>query len=452
MSRNKNHQDLFETTPIPTAVRTLAIPTTTAMLVNLFYNLADTFFVGQTNDAMQVAAVSLTMPIFLILLAFGNLYGLGGGATISRFLGSGRTDDIKHVSSFAFYASLVTGVIVGGLALLFMDVFVPLMGTTENTYHYVYQYMTYLAFGFPFIILSNCYANIVRSVGFAKEAMVGMMIGTVTNIILDPIMIFLLDMGVVGAAVATVIGNVAASLYYILLLRNGKSSLSIHPKDFSAKSYIITNVLKIGIPAALNNFLFSISNIIYNVFLSSYGEAPIAAMGIANKCNMLMVMLYLGITMGSQPLIGYAFGAQNFTRMKGTIKYISIVVVCLGAMGTLFFMVCAEPIVSVFIDDSDVISYGTTMLRNLSTTAIPLGIIFVSMSTLQAMGKAIPSLLLSVSRQGLVFIPVAILANQFFGLSGLVWAQPVSDAVSVLFSAILLIFALKKLTATQHQQ
>ena len=449
MSRNKNHQDLFEHYPIPKAVWTLAIPTTAAMLVNLFYNLADTFFVGQTNDAMQVAAVSLAMPVFLVFLAFGNLYGLGGGATISRFLGAGRKDDIKHVSSFAFYASIGTGIIIGALALLFMDTIVPLMGTSENTHQYVYQYMTYLAYGAPFIVLAGAYANIVRSIGFAKEAMVGMMIGTVTNIVLDPIMILVLDMGVVGAAVATVIGNIAASCYYILLLYNGSSGLSIHPRDFSAKAYIVTNVLKIGVPAALNSLLFSISNMIYNAFISGYGEIPLAGMGIANKCNMLMVMIYMGITQGAQPLIGYTFGAKNYARMKAAIKYIITVALCVGVAGMALFMLFAEPIVSVFIDDSEVIAYGSTMLRVLSSTAIPLGIIFVSMSTLQGMGRALPSLLISVSRQGLVFIPVAIFANHFLGFNGLIWTQPTADTVSVLFSITLLILTIKKITATQ---
>lgn len=185
---------------------------------------------------------------------------------------------------------------------------------------------------------------------------------------------------------------------------------------------------------------------ISNVFLSGYGEAPIAAMGIALKCNMLMIMLYMGLSMGSQPLIGYTYGAGNFTRMKGTVKYIVGVGICIGVAGTTLFMCCAEPIVSIFISDSEVVSYGTTMLKILSSTAVPLGFIFVSTAILQAMGKAMPSLFLSVCRQGLVFIPVAYLTNTFLGLDGLMWAQPISDTVSVIVAILLLLFTLKHLT------
>ncbi|WP_317853691.1 MATE family efflux transporter [Chakrabartyella piscis] len=444
MDISNKKQDLFENQPISKSVWTLALPTIASMMVMLFYNLADTFFVGQTGDAMQVAAVSLTMPIFMLFIALGNLFGIGGSSAISRYLGAKRTDDIKHVSSFCFYGALGAGLLIGVLGLIFMETVVLLTGATEATYAYVYEYLTYLAFGAPFIVLANAYGNVVRSVGLVKEAMIGMMIGTIVNIVLDPIMILTLDMGVIGAAVATVIGNVIASIYYVILLQKGKSVLSIQPKDFTLQGKIVSDVFKIGTPASLNNLLMSIASLIYNVFLSGYGDIPVAAMGIALKANMLLIMLYLGLTMGAQPLIGYNYGAGNYTRMKQVIKYIITVALSMGVVIASIYFVTAETIVSVFINDAEVIAYGTIMLRAQAVSGCLLGIMFVSMSTLQSMGKAMASLVLSVSRQGLLFIPTIFIVNYLFGLDGLIWAQPVADCISIVVAIILLTVTLKQ--------
>lgn len=229
MTKNKA---IFEDMPVSQAVWKLAIPTILAMLVTIIYNLADTFFIGQTGDTAQVAAVSLAMPIFMLLMAFGNLFGIGGSTAISRNLGSGMTQRVKHFSAFAFYGALSVGVIVAAILLIFMPQVVNLVGSSETTAEYVRQYLTYIAIGAPFIIVSNAFGNILRSEGSANSAMVGMMIGTITNIVLDPIMILVLDMGIQGAAIATVIGNVAATIYYIIYFKRADTAMSIHPRNF----------------------------------------------------------------------------------------------------------------------------------------------------------------------------------------------------------------------------
>lgn len=450
MNLENKQQEIFENPSISKSVWTLALPTIASMMVMLFYNLADTFFVGQTGDAMQVAAVSLTMPIFLLFIALGNLFGIGGSSAISRYLGAKRMDEIKNASSFCFYGALVAGLILGMLGIVFMDVLVPLIGATEATHDYVYEYLTYLAFGAPFIVLANAYGNVVRSIGLAKEAMVGMMIGTIVNIVLDPIMILAMDMGVIGAAVATVIGNIIAAIYYVVLLWKGKTALSIRFVDCKLKGKLVGDVLKIGVPASLNNFLMSIANIIYNVFLSGYGDIPVAAMGIALKANMLLIMLYLGLTMGVQPLIGYNFGSKNYDRMKQIIKYVMTVALTMGVIIGVIYLFAAGNIVSIFIHDEAVISYGTTMLRAQTVSGCFLGVLFVSMSTLQSMGKAGTSLILSVSRQGLLFIPSILITNYLFGLDGLIWAQPVADVISIVLSIVLLGYTYKKLHQEQN--
>lgn len=441
----KENKELFESKPVGRAVWTLALPTIASMLVTVFYNLADTFFVGQTNDKAQVAAVSLVMPVFLILMAFGNLFGIGGGSAISRYLGSKQDENVKHVSSFSFYGAIVAGLLLGAVTILLIDQIVPLTGAKEGTYNYVKDYLIIIAAGSPFVIVSSAFGNIVRSEGSALKAMIGMMIGTVVNIILDPIMILGMNMGVKGAAYATIIGNIAATVYYILLICHKGNQLSLNIKDFKMGGHIAAGVLAIGVPAFLNNALMSIANIIYNGFLADYGEAPVGGMGIAMKATTLTIMLLLGLTMGAQPLIGYNYGSHNYERLKKIIRYTMVVGIIIGIVISALFLAFAEPIVSAFIKDEEVIAYGTKMLRVQATSQTLLGIMFVSMSALQAMGQGVASAVLSVCRQGIAFIPAAFILNATAGLDGLIWAQPVSDVFSIILSSVLLIRILIKL-------
>ena len=226
--------------------------------------------------------------------------------------------------------------------------------------------------------------------------------------------------------------------------------MSINIKDSKIAPAVFSDVLKIGLPASLNHVLMSVSNIVYNVFLSLYGDNPVAAMGIAMKSSMIMVMLYIGITMGVQPLIGYTFGAKNYKRMKATMRYVMGVVLCIGTVLVVLFLTFSEQIITAFIDDGEIITIGSRMLRIQASSGIFLGIMFVCMSTLQSMGKSLPSLILSVSRQGLVFLPVAIIANTIWGLDGLMWAQPAADVFSVILSAIFVLITLKSLKHSEQ--
>lgn len=303
--------DLFEKYPIPKAVMTLAIPTMLSMLVTIVYNMADTYFVGQTGDANQVAAVTLTMPIFFLLMAFGNIFGIGGGSYISRLLGEHRIADIKHTSSFAFYGSIALGLIGMVVFLVFMDPILTIAGASPNTIGFARDYLTIVAYGAIAISLQNSLAQIVRSVGAAKESMIGMMIGTIVNIILDPIMILSMGMGVAGAAWATVIGNACAVLYFIYYIFKHSDVLSIAPQDFRMEGAIAKNTFAIGIPASVNNILMSFSMIMLNSFASAYGDTVIAALGVSGRVFSIVVMLALGLAMGIQPFIGYNYASRT---------------------------------------------------------------------------------------------------------------------------------------------
>ena len=422
----------------------MAIPTMISMLVVVIYNMADTFFIGQTGDPMQVAAVSLATPVFMVLMALGNLFGIGGSSAISRALGEKKTERARQISSFCCYGSLGLGICMSGLFLVGMDTILKMIGASENTIDYARNYLSYIALGGPFIMFGTAFGNILRGEGASKESMIGNMIGTITNIVLDPIMILVFKWGVAGAAIATVIGNMAASGFYLQYFLRKKSSLSIRLKDFRMGERIAVSVASIGIPASLNNILMSCANIVLNHVLASYGDTPVAAMGVAMKANMLVVLLQIGLCSGIQPLVGYNYGARNKKRLMKVFWFTGACAVIMGTLLTVFMVIAREGIIQAFINDEAVVAYGIQMVIALQISGPVIGILFLCINTLQGMGKALPSLILTICRQGLVFIPLVFLLNGMFGLEGVIYAQPVADFVSILLASVLCMRILRK--------
>lgn len=428
----KTNTDLFEKAPVPKAVATMAVPTMISMLVVVIYNMADTFFIGQTKDPLQVAAVSLATPVFMIFMALGHLFGIGGSSAISRALGERRKDRAWHISSFCCYGSLGLGVMVAVISVLGMEQILHMIGASENTIGFARQYLTIISIGAPTIMFSTAFANILRGEGASRESMVGNLLGTIVNIILDPVMILGLGWGVSGAALATIIGNIAACFFYISYYVRGKSMLSIHVKDFRMGEGIAASVAAIGIPASLNNILMSFANIILNQALVGYGDTPVAAMGVALKSNMLVVLLQIGLCVGIQPLIGYNYGSGNKKRLMQVFKFTGVVSVIMGMLLTLFMIIARKTMIQVFINDAEVVSYGIRMVVALQLSAPFIGILFLCINTIQGMGKALPSLILTVCRQGLIFIPLIFILNALLGLDGVIYAQPAADYLSIL--------------------
>lgn len=458
MAKNKDKTLVFSDYKIPKAVATLALPSMMGMLINVVYNLADTFFVGQTGDSNQVAAVSVAMPVFLFLLAVGNLFGVGGCAFISRSLGEGKKEKIKTISSFCIYTGLMVSVVLGVLFILFKKPLLYLVGASDDTIGYACDYLFWVAVGAPSVVVSIVASNLVRGEGAAKDSMIGMVVGQVVNIVLDPV--FILNsgdklfgislplgfgLGVKGAAIATVLGNVVSVLYFLVYFIKGGSILSVTPSRYSAKNGIAKGVVSVGVPAALNNLLMSLSNIVINMFLSRYGDYAVAAMGVAMKANMLVVMLQIGLAQGIQPLIGYCYGSHNFTRMRKSIRFGMMCNVIIGATVTAFYIVFRRSVIGVFIDDEAVIEYGVKMLTALMVPGTLLGIMFIINFAFQGMGKGAQSLILAGSRQGLVYLPMLLIMNYFVGLEGIIWAQPVADLVSIAIAVIMFTSTMNKI-------
>lgn len=440
------NRELFEEYPIPKAIFKLAMPTILGMLVSIIYNMADTFFVAQTGDQNQVAAVTLCLPIFMLLMSLGNIFAIGGGSYVSRLLGEKELEKIKNVTSFSFYGCIAVGIICGLILILFDESILKIIGTSNSTYHLAKDYLFIIALGAPFVCLQTTFGGIIRAEGASKEAMIGMMIGTIINIILDPIMILNMNLGVKGAALATIIGNIISCIYYFYYLIFKKTCLSISIKNFAIKDGIIKNILVIGIPVSLNTILISAANILLNNFAALYSETVVSALGIAGRVNMIAIMLLLGLSQGSQPFIGYNFASKNHKRMNSAIKFGMICSIIIGTTIFLITFIFSEQIVKMFLSEPpELVSYGKYFIRaNMSACTI-LGVQFILMSTFQAMGKGGAALFVSLSRQGLAFVPAIIIGNKLFGLNGVVWAQPFADVFSVFIALAIFLFIYKNM-------
>lgn len=438
--------EVFESMPVPKAVFKNALPAMAAMLMVLIYNLADTFFIGQTHDALQVAAVSLATPVFLIFMAVGTVFGMGGTSVISRALGEGRKDYAKKVCSFCMWGCVIMGVVMAALFLIFMEQILSLIGASSDTWDLAKTYLMIVVCSGPFVLISNCYTNVIRTEGESGRACMGQLLGNLLNVVLDPIMILGFGWNIAGAAIATVIGNVFGAGYYITYFLRGKSSLSVRLKDFTLRENVCSSVLAIGVPAALGSMLMSISQIIINSQMAEYGDMAIAGMGVAMKVVTITGMVCIGLGQGVQPLLGYCVGAKLWKRFKDVFKFSFIFSFILGVVLTVVCYLFTNQIVSAFLADVTAFDYAVQFAKILLTTSPIFGVFYVLTNALQAMGAATASLVINLSRQGIIFIPVLFILKAVLGLTGLVWAQPVADILSILLAAVLYVHTYKKLS------
>lgn len=432
-----DEKELMGKMKISKAVMKMAVPSVISSLVTVVYNMADTFFVGQTGDSLQVAAVSLTNPIFILLMAFANMLGMGGSAVLSMALGAQNKKRAANASAFVTYASLMIGVVFTAVLLLFMDPILRIFGADAQTYEFAAGYTFHISYGAPFIIWSAAASFIVRAEGASKEAMIGSMIGTIVNIVLDPIFISVLDQGTAGAAIATTIGNILASIYYLWYFMKKSRVLSISPKDMKIREGIFIKTCSSGLPTAIFSALMSVSTIVLNQLLVEYGNDPVAAIGIVFKANMFITFLQMGIANGIQPLLGYNYGSGNMERFRGIESYTKKCCVIAGIAATILFFVFREPIIRLFISDKDVIGYGVKMLVAYMLSGPVIGILFVNMNCMQSVGHAFPATVLSVLRQGILLIPLLYLLKALFGLNGVILGQSITDYAAVILSLFL---------------
>ena len=442
----QNNREVFEKMPVPRALATLAIPTIISQLITMIYNLADTFFIGMANNPSATAASSLSFTLVFAMGCLSNLFGVGGGSLISRLLGEKRDKDAASVASFSFYGTLAVTLVYSLTLLAFLDPILRLLGATDGSIGFARDYAIWVVvIGAVPATLSLTMSHLLRSEGYAKHASFGLGMGGIINIILDPIFMFaILSPGeeVKGAAIATMLSNVAVLIYFIVIyfvIRN-KTVLSLSPKNAIPEKHFIKSVFAVGFPSALGSFLACLSNVVINNLTSGYsdiyGDVPVAAVGIAKKIDMLPMNVGMGLCQGVMPLVAYNYSSGNYKRMKDFAHAARVAGMSFAAVCVLIFEIFASPIVSIFNGHAETVAMGTDFLRILCI-AVPLMIFNVQISfTFQAMGMGKQSLVLSSLRQGLVNIPLLFIMNAIFGLYGIVWTQIISDVITMIISYI----------------
>ncbi len=428
---------VFNETKVSKAYLRLAIPLVFSMAVGLIYNLADTFFVAQTNDTNVVAGVSLGMPLFTALMAIGNVYAQGGSSLISRLLGKEDLQGVRHVSSFCFYGAIFTGAIIGIVLLVFRVPLLYVLGANEQTYRHASDYFLYLAIGAPVIVLTFIHSNLLRAEGMSKESMLGNVVGSLVNIVLDPIFISVLGWNAAGAALATVIGNLCTDLFFLAVVLKKSKILSVSLREVKIPLEHVGQILGIGVPAAIVNLMSSASSVVINQFLLPFGNEKIAAMGIAMKVSMIVLLLITGLAFGGQPLFGYYYGSGDRKRLSQLLsfclKFISAVALGLSAL----VFVAAPLLMRSFMDNDAIVQAGTVMLRWQVSSMVFVGMVLLFTIIFQSSGKVLGSFLLSISRQGVVFLVVILIAYNLLGYYGVVMSQAIADLITAIFAATL---------------
>lgn len=428
---------LFENTSIKRAYFILALPVVMSMAVTIIYNMVDTFFVAKTGNPNLVAGVSQGAPIFTLMIAIGDIFGLGGSSVISRLFGERRDKTARYVSGYCFYASITCGLVVTALMFIFQTPVLRMLGASPATWKYAREYYLVIAGGATFIIFGLSPNNILRTEGLATQAMIASITGTGINVVLNPIFIFTCGLGAAGSALATVVSNVIADvlMVYYLRTKSKKLTTSIHETKISGK--LQREIYAIGIPSSVTNIMVTFATALTNRYLIAYGANSVAAMGIAMKVNTVIVMVMVGFAFGAQPLIGYTYGARDERRFRETLRFDLSVVAGLALVLTVLMMVFAPQIIRLFMRDPEIVREGTGMLRWLASSTTIAGIIMVLTTTFQSMGKATPAFWLSFSRQGLSFLIAIVVLSHFFGYTGVLAAQACADVLTLVLAAFL---------------
>lgn len=426
--------ELFESASVPKAYMKLALPVVLSMMVSLVYNMVDTYFIALTGKQELVAGVSLAAPIFTLMIAFGDIFGLGGSSLISRLFGEKREEEAKRASAFCLWAAIGFGIFVTIVLLVFRTPILKLLGTDAATFEYAGEYYTWIAVGAASIILGLVPSNILRTEGLATQAMAGSILGSIVNIILDPVFIFGLGQGAAGAAMATVIGNVIADVYYIYVMNKKAKRLSVSLKEIKIPGTMIRDILVIGIPASITNLMQSIMIMITNHYLIAYGTDKVAAMGIALKANMISAFILVGFAFGGQPLVGYNYGARNKKRLKEILRFAYLFEAGLALVFTISISVFAPAIIKIFMNQSDIITSGAMMLRFQQLGMVFMAVTLVSTCVCQSVGSAAGAFALSISRQGVLYAISLMVLNAIFGYTGIIATQVCADVLTAVIA------------------
>lgn len=442
--------ELFESMPIPRAVMKLAIPTVLSSLVMVLYNLADTYFVGMLNNAVENAAVTLAAPLLLAFNAVNNLFGVGSSSMMSRSLGKKDYETVHRSAAFGFYCSIFAGLLFSIAYTVFQVPLLNLLGATEETLGATIGYARWtVTFGAVPAILNVVLAYLVRAEGAAMHASIGTMSGCFLNILLDPIFILPwgLNMGAEGAGLATFLSNCVACLYFFVLLyvKRGRTYVCVNPKMFSFKRHIVVGVCAVGIPASIQNLLNVTGMSVLNNFTSAFGSNAVAAMGIAQKINSVTVQIALGLSQGIMPLISYNYASGNIKRMKKTFFFTARIALVFLVLMEIAYYAGARTWVGLFMQDQQIVDYGARFLRGFCLGMPFLAIDFLAVGVFQACGLGKNAFLFAILRKVVLEIPALFILNALFPLYGLAYAQFAAELVLAIAAVIVLARLFRKL-------
>ena len=422
--------------PIVRALVHLCVPMAAAMIVGAVYNLINAGFIGSLHDTALLAAITFGTPLLGLVMAVGGVFGVGGGALISRLLGAAehepaQADRIKNVASFAVWGSVIAGAVLGGLGLVLLHPLVTLLGADAAALPATSAYVAVLLAFVPVLAAAFCLEQLVRAEGAARQVMIALIGSTVANVVLDVAFILVLHWGVAGAALAMGLSNLGVVAYFVLWLQRHSEHVSLAPRWFTLSPTVLKPVFGVGVGELLQAAFLIVTSLVLNNLAVAYGDGALAAMGVAVRIAQIPEFLVMGVTIGVLPLLAYAYGKGDRGRLTAALRASAITVGAIVAIFSITAFVFREQLFAAFVADSSVLAIGVTILTAQLVAMIANGFAGLITSLFQATGRSVPAIVMSVS-QGVLFIPIVILGNLWFGLAGIIWALTLTEGIVLL--------------------
>lgn len=448
---------MFRAMSIPKAVAKLSVPMIISSLVMVIYNMADTYFVGLLNDPIQNAAVTLAAPVLLAFNAVNNLFGVGCSSMMSRALGREDYDTVKKSSAFGFYSAILFGILFSLICTVFKEPLLRILGASSETAGKTAEYLFWtVTLGAIPSILNVVIAQMVRAEGASLHASLGTMSGCLINTILDPVFILPwgLNMGAAGAGMATMLANVCACIYFMILLycKRKKTLVCVNPRQYVFKKAIVFGVCAVGIPASIQNLLNVVGSTFLNNMVAKYGADAVAAMGITQKINAVPWYVFLGISQGVMPLVGYNYASGNIERMKKAIFFSMKISLVFLAIVTFGYYIWAGNLIALFMSNDVIISYGTRFLRGFCLGLPFVCLDFLSVGVFQATGMGRYALLFAIIRKVILEIPAIFLMDRWFPLYGLAYTQFLAEFGVAVVAIGVLMNLMKKIECNKNKR
>jgi len=427
--------------PIVQALVHLCVPMAAALIVTAVYNVINAGFIGSLHDTTLLAAITFGVPLLTLVMTVGSMFGTGGGALVSRLLGAAENNpakagEIKHASAFATWGSVVTGIVVGGLGLLLLHPLVGLLGADAAAVPATGAYVAVLLAIAPVLAASICLQQLVRAEGAARQAMVGLIASTIANLVFDVLFILVLGWGVAGAALSVGLANAIVIAYFSTWLRRHSEHMSLAPRWFTLRRSITGPVMSVGVSQLLQVGFIIVTLLVLNNLASAYGDGPLSAMGVAVRIAQVPEFLVMGITFGVMPLLAFAYGKGDRTRLKAALRGAAIAVGIISVVFSAVVFLFRDQVFTIFVADPSVLAVGVTILTAQLVAMIANGFTGLITTLFQAAGRGLAATVMSMT-QGVLFIPVVLLANLWFGLPGIIWALTVTEVTLLVVGLVM---------------